>query len=167
MFLGTTCPPSGVATADRTIWQNRTFRGCLAGRPYPRATCETQLSPSILTLSIPVMCRAHASFRGMISHDIPAKTRQSSIAWVFTHSLSHTQPLQINSTINIEYKRLNKITIKFGTELKPTKHIVVNYNFTLYSFNSYNFNCCMHTLFNDIYNYLLIWLYHNLICITF
>jgi len=27
------------------------------------------------------------------------------------------------------YKRLNKITIKFGTELKPTKHIVVNYNF--------------------------------------
>ena len=25
---------------------------------------------------------------------------------------------------------MNKITIKFGTELKPTKHIVVNYNFT-------------------------------------
>ena len=24
---------------------------------------------------------------------------------------------------------MNKITIKFGTELKPTKHIVVNYNF--------------------------------------
>ena len=27
------------------------------------------------------------------------------------------------------YKRLNKITIIFGTELKPTKYIVVNYNF--------------------------------------
>ena len=26
--------------------------------------------------------------------------------------------------------RLNKITIKFGIELKPTKHMVVNYNFT-------------------------------------
>ena len=25
---------------------------------------------------------------------------------------------------------MNKITIKFGIELKPTKHIVVNYNFT-------------------------------------
>ena len=24
---------------------------------------------------------------------------------------------------------MNKITIKFGIELKPTKHIVVNYNF--------------------------------------
>ena len=26
---------------------------------------------------------------------------------------------------------MNKITIKFGTKLKLTKHIVVNYNFTL------------------------------------
>ena len=25
---------------------------------------------------------------------------------------------------------MNRITIKFGTELKPTKHIVVNHNFT-------------------------------------
>ena len=47
-----------------------------------------------------------------------------------TLSLSITQPLQLNLTINTGYKRLNKITIKFGTELKPTKHIVVNYNFT-------------------------------------
>ena len=29
---------------------------------------------------------------------------------------------------------MNKITIKFDMELKPTKHIVVNYNFTIYSF---------------------------------
>ena len=26
---------------------------------------------------------------------------------------------------------MNKITIKFGTKLKPTKQIVINYNFTL------------------------------------
>ena len=45
-------------------------------------------------------------------------------------SLSITQPLQSNPIINIGYKRLNRITIKFGTELKPTKHIVVNHNFT-------------------------------------
>ena len=49
-------------------------------------------------------------------------------------SLSITHPLQLNPTINTGYKRLNKITIKFDTELKPTKHIVVNYNFTISPF---------------------------------
>ena len=119
------------------------FCECLEGRPYPRATFprdtrEIQMSPSVLTLRIPVMCRAYASFRGMLSHELPTKTLQSSIASVFncfslhthTHSLSHTQPLQLNPIINTRYNKLNKITIKFGTELKPTKHIVVNYNFT-------------------------------------
>ena len=28
----------------------------------------------ILTLYIPVMCRAHASFRGILSHELPSKT---------------------------------------------------------------------------------------------
>ena len=37
-------------------------------------------------------------------------------------TLSHTQPLQWNPTWNIGYKRLNKITIKFGTKLKPTQN---------------------------------------------
>ena len=52
----------------------------------------------------------------------------------YSLSLSNTQPLKWNSTINTRYKRLNKITIKFGTELKSTKHIVVNYNFTISPF---------------------------------
>ena len=51
-----------------------------------------------------------------------------------SHSLSITQPLQLNPIINTGYKRLNKNTIKFGTELKPTKHIVINYNFTISPF---------------------------------
>ena len=51
----------------------------VAGRPYPRDTHKTQLSPSVLTLRIPVMCRAHASFRGMLSCEIPAKTFLASI----------------------------------------------------------------------------------------
>ena len=51
-----------------------------AGRPYPRDTRETQLSPSSLTLCIPVMCKAHASFRGMLSRKLPAKSLQSSVA---------------------------------------------------------------------------------------
>ena len=70
----------------------------------------------VLTLCIPVMCKAHASLRGKLSHEITARTLLASIAWVFTHSLSNTQPLQSNHTINRRYKRLNKITIKFGTE---------------------------------------------------
>ena len=49
------------------------------GKVYPRDTRETQLSPSILTFRIPVMCRAHASFRGMLSRELPVKTLLSSI----------------------------------------------------------------------------------------
>ena len=30
---------------------------------------------------------------------------------------------------------MNKITIKFGMKLKPTKHIVVNYDFTISPFD--------------------------------
>ena len=87
----------------------------LAGRPYLRATCETQLSPFVLTLCIPFMYKAYASFHGMLSRKIPAKTLQSSIAWVFTLFLSLTQPLQLKPTINTGYNKLNKITIVFGT----------------------------------------------------
>ena len=53
---------------------------CLAGRPYPRDTRETQLSPSILTLRIPVLCKAHTSFYRMLSSEIPAKILFFSIA---------------------------------------------------------------------------------------
>ena len=60
----------------------------LAGRPYPQATCKTQLSPAVLTLRIPVMCKAHASFRRMLSRELHVKTPISSIALVFTLSLS-------------------------------------------------------------------------------
>ena len=119
--------------SEITVWQNRMFCKCLMGRLYPRATCKTQLSPSALTLRIPVMCRAHASFRGILSRELPMKTLLSSIVWDFTLSLYHTT-LTIKSHNKYTYKRLNKITIKFGTELKPTKHIVVNYNFTISPF---------------------------------
>ena len=106
--------------------------GYLAGRPYPQDTRETQLSPSVLTLRIPVMCRAHALLRGMLSREIPTKTSSvfNSLS-LHTLSLSITQPLQSNPTINTRYKRLIKITIKFGMELRPPKHIVVNHNFTV------------------------------------
>ena len=110
-----------------TVWQNRMFRECLVGRPYPRDTYETQLSPSVLTFRIPVMCKAHASFR---ETSYPRKLFFLQQLEYSHFYLSITQPLQINPTINTGYKLLNKITIKFVTELKPTKHIVINYNFT-------------------------------------
>ena len=43
----------------------------------------------ILTLRIPVICKAHASFRGMLSHELSTKTLQSSICLsLHTHTLS-------------------------------------------------------------------------------
>ena len=41
-------------------------------------TCDILMKDSclhlILTLLIPIMCRAHASFRGMLSRELPMKT---------------------------------------------------------------------------------------------
>ena len=125
--------------SDSTVWQNRMFRGYLARRLYPRYTRETQLSPFVLTLGIPIMCKSHASFsrdgysrdtcektfgltlgipvmcrayvpfRGMLSHEIPAKTLLASNAWVFTLSLTITEPLQqipITNTVWINYNQI-------------------------------------------------------------
>ena len=49
-------------------------------RFYLRVTREIQLSSSVLTLHILVMCKTHASFCGMLSRELPAKTLLSSIA---------------------------------------------------------------------------------------
>ena len=68
----------GTKSVNQTGQAGRTK--CLAGRPYSRDTCETQLSPSGMTLCIPVMCKAHASFRKMLSRELPAKSLQFSIA---------------------------------------------------------------------------------------
>ena len=71
------------------------------------------------------MCLAHVSLRGKLGRDIPARYPRefftSSNAWVF-NTLSLTHPLhQVPQQIQ-GFKRLNMITIKFGTEYKPTKH---------------------------------------------
>ena len=114
-----------------TVWQNRMFHGYLARRPYPWDTHKIQLSLSCPNSS-------HSSYvqgtcitsRDAYSRATRENTSIFNLLWVFTHSLSLTQPLQINLTWNTRYKKLNRITIKFGMELKPTKHMVVNYNFT-------------------------------------
>ena len=102
----------------------------IGGRGLAKHSCLNL----VLTFRILDMCGAHASLLGMLSHEQPAKTLQSSICLESSHYLSHTQPLQLNPTLNIGYKRLNRITIKFVAELEPTKHIVVNYKFTISPF---------------------------------
>ena len=57
----------------------------------------------------------HLARRILVSY--PWKLLQFALSF---HTFSHTQPLQWNHTWNTGYKRLNKITIKFGMELKPT-----------------------------------------------
>ena len=113
--------------------KNRMFRQCLVRRPYPRATRETRLSPSYPDS----LHSNHVQGTCIISQDAYSwATRENSLVfnlleYLLSLSLSHTQPLQLNLTINTGYKRLNKITIKFDTELKPIKQIVVNYKFTI------------------------------------
>ena len=95
------------------------FHGYLAGRPYLRNTCENQLSWLFAFLS----CVEHmALLRGKSSCELPAKTLLIFNFVLSFHILSHTQPIQWNPTWNTEYIRLNKITIKFGTELKPIQN---------------------------------------------
>ena len=105
----------------------------LAGRPYLRDTRETQLPSSCPHSSHPT-CASHMShFAGcLVARYLPKLFSLQLLE--SSHSLSITQPLQSNPTINTGYKRLNRITIKFGTILKPTKHIVVHHNFTISPF---------------------------------
>ena len=68
---------------------------CFASVSREGLTCELLAKHSylhpILTLRIPVMCRAHASFRRMLSRELSAKTLQSLICLSFhTLSFSHT-----------------------------------------------------------------------------
>ena len=100
---------------------------CFVGISREGLTCKIFMKTSylhpILTLRIPVMCKAHAALCGKLTRELPMKTTLvfNCLESAHTLSLSLSQPLQINPTWNTRYIRLNKITIKFGTEWKPTK----------------------------------------------
>ena len=70
--------------SGKTEWFAGVSREGLTREILMRTSC---LHP-ILTLRIPVMCRVYASLRGMLTRELPMKTLQSSMPWVFTHSLS-------------------------------------------------------------------------------
>ena len=71
----------------------------LTRETLPKTSC---LHP-VLTLHIPVMCRAHASLRGMLTCELPAKTLQPSICLESSHSLSLTYTTLTNKS-HMKYK---------------------------------------------------------------
>ena len=124
------------SVSTESVYQNWQFgkTECLAGVSWEGLTREIHARHSclhlVLTLHIPA-CASHMShFAGCLVARYLRKLFSLQLL-ESSHSLSITQPLQSNPIINIGYKRLNRIIIKFGTELKPTKHIVVNHNFTI------------------------------------
>ena len=88
-------------------WQSGKTK-CFAGISREGLTCETLAKTSylhpVLTLRIPIMCRAHASLHGMLTRELPVKTLQSSMPWVFTFSLSHTS---LTNKSHMKYKVQN------------------------------------------------------------
>ena len=103
------------------VWQNRMFRECLAGRPYSRATCKHSYLHPVLTLHIPIMCRAHASFREMLSRELPVKTLQSSICLsLHILSLSHTT-LTIKSHIKYRVQKIEHNYNQIWHRIKANK----------------------------------------------
>ena len=97
---------------------------------------KTSCLDPILTIHIPVICRAHALLRRMLTRELPAKTLQSSICLESSHSLSLPHTTLINKSHN-KY-RVQKIEYNYTQiwhKIKANKNIIVNYNFT----KSYNF----------------------------
>ena len=84
----------------------------------------------VLTLCIPVMCKAHASFRGMLSRKLLVKTLHFSICLsLHTHSLSLTT---LTNKSHMKY-RVHSIEHNYNQiwhRIKANKTHSCNYNFT-------------------------------------
>ena len=81
----------------------------------------------VLTLCNPVMCRAHVLLCGMLTRELPMKTLQSSMPWVFTQSLSLPHTTLTNKS-HMKY-RVYKIEQNYNQiwqGIKANKNIVNN-----------------------------------------
>ena len=98
---------------------------CFAGisrKGLIRETLAKTNCPHLSWLFVFQSCAGHMlHFAGRLLASYPQKLLALHFA-LSLHTLSHTQPLQWNLTLNIGYIRLNIITIKFGIELKPTQN---------------------------------------------
>ena len=118
-----------------TIWQNRMFRGCLAGRLYLRDTCENQLSPSCPNSSH----SSHVQGTCITSRKAYSRdTRENSFSLQLALSL-HIHSLPHTTLTNKSHKkyRVYKIEQNYNQiwqGIKANKNIVLNYNFTISPF---------------------------------
>ena len=98
------------------------FHECLAGRPYPRATRETQLSPSYPDSSH----SNHVQGTCIILWDAYSRaTRENNFSLQLALSLhthfSHTQPLQLNLILNIGLQKIEHNYNQIWHEIKANK----------------------------------------------
>ena len=107
------------------IWQNSKIK-CFVGIWRESLTREILVKINYHHLSWLFAfqsCIEHmASLHGKSSHELPTKTPLIFNDVLSLHTLSHTQPIQRKPTYNTGYIRLNRITIKFDTELKPIQN---------------------------------------------
>ena len=82
----------------RIEWRQLVFASVLRVRLSREILAKTNCLHPALTLRIPIMCRAHISLCGMLTHELPAKTTLVFNCLKSSLSLSHTQLLQINPT---------------------------------------------------------------------
>ena len=111
--------------AKQNISQVSHEKALPAGISREGLTCETFTKTSYHHLSWLFTfqsCAEHIlHFAGRLLVRYPWKHLWSSMSLKSSHSLLHTT-LTMKSHINTWYIRLNKITIKFGTELKPIQN---------------------------------------------
>ena len=124
------------SVGTESVYQKRQFGKieCFAGVSREGLTREILAKTSylhlVLTLHIPVMCRAHALLR-----ELSAKTLHSSICLESSHTLSLSHTTLTNKT-HMKYM-VHKIEHNYNQiwhGIKANKNMVVNYNFTISSF---------------------------------
>ena len=120
-----------------TVWKNRMFRGYLAGRPYLRDICETQLSPSCSNSSH----SNHVQGTCIISRDAYSRaTRKNTSVFntlsLHTLSFSHTQTLTNKSHMKYRVHKIehNYNQIWHGIKANKTHSCKLQ----LYKRNSYH-----------------------------
>ena len=107
------------------IWQNSKTK-CFTGISRKGLTREILMKTSCHQLSWLFTFQSYAvhmaSLREKSSCELLAKTPLIFNVVLSLHTLSHTQLIQKKPTYNTGYIRLNRITIKFDTELKPIQN---------------------------------------------
>ena len=90
-----------------TLQQNRIFAGILREGLTSETLAKTNCLHPVLTLRIPVICKTHASLRGKLTHELPAKTTLVFNYLEFSHTLSLSH-ITLTNKSHMKY-RVHKI----------------------------------------------------------